>query len=59
MTDFDVHHNAAEMFDLFAARQKRIAEEREARGDSEGAARSRALAERQSADADRERSNAA
>jgi hypothetical protein len=56
MTEFDVHQNAAEMFDLFAARQKRIAEEREARGDAEGAERSRALAERQAADAERERS---
>jgi hypothetical protein len=56
MTNFDVHQNAAEMFDLFAARQKRIAEERAARGDDEGAERSRALAERQVADAARERS---
>jgi hypothetical protein len=56
MTNFDVHQNAAEMFDLFAARQKRIAEEREARGDAEGAERANALADRQVADAARERS---
>jgi hypothetical protein len=56
MTSFDVHQNAAQMFDLFAARQQRLADERTARGDAQGAERSRALAERQAAEADRERS---
>jgi hypothetical protein len=56
MTNFDVHENAAQMFDLFAARQQRIAEEREERGDADGAQRSRQLAERQAAEAGRERS---
>jgi hypothetical protein len=55
MTNFEVHENAAQMFDLFAARQQRLAEERDARGDAAGAERSRALAERQAADAARER----
>ncbi|MEA2479398.1 MAG: hypothetical protein QOJ07_1320 [Thermoleophilaceae bacterium] len=49
----EARRTAARMNELFAARHARLAAEREASGDAAGAERSRALSDRQQAEAGR------